>query len=401
MKKIVLAYSGGLDTSLCIHWLKHKRGFSVITYSANLGQRLKMEEAVERALAIGASTVHIGELEDRFVHDYVLPAVKANAQFRANSFLAAALSRPIIAYEMVKTALDEAAPFIAHGGTAWGNDQVRFETAVASLEPKLKTVAPLREWDFENRTDEIEYATKHNIPVHATNDSPYSIDQNIWGTSIDCTDVGAAWKEGEERVFLITKNPEDAPDEPLEIKITFNEGVPSAIDGKHYAPVKLIRELNAIGGEYGIGRGEALEDRLLGYKALKIYEAPGAELIFKAHRALEDITLPANLIRLKQDLSRQYSEIIYQGDWFTDLREALDSFFDTSQKYVSGDVVLRLFKGASQVVSRESTYSLFDPSRTACSTRDKTHNRKAAEGYMGVRRLQHEAEARRRKTKRL
>jgi argininosuccinate synthase len=399
MKKVVLAYSGGLDTSLSIHWLNYSKGFEVITFSANLGQRVNIEGVAERALAIGASTVHIGELKDRFVSEFVLPALKANAQFRANSFLSAALARPLIAYEMVKVALDENAQYLAHGGTPWGNDQVRFETVVAAIEPRLRFIAPLREWHLHSREQEIEYAKRHNIPITVTKDSPYSIDQNIWGTAMECGDIDKAWDETPENVYLITKNPADAPDEPVYISVSFEEGVPTAIDGMHLTPTPLIERLNEIGGGCGVGRGEAVEDRILGMKVMKIYEAPAAEILFRAHRSLEDITLPRNLIAMKQDLSRQYSELIYHGRWYSDLREALDAFFNHSQRYVSGTVNLKLFKGSCGVVSRESPHSIYGADSGPSA--DVPYNRKAAEGYIEVCRMQSAPEAERRKHKRL
>jgi argininosuccinate synthase len=400
MKKVILAYSGGLDTSLCIHWLRYTKGYEVVTFSANLGQKARMEEVVERALSIGAATVHIGELKDRFVTEFVLPALKANAQYRANSLLAAALSRPIIAYEMTKIALDEGAYILAHGGTPLGNDQFRFETVFSSLEPRLKCIAPLREWDMNTREEEIEYARKNNIPITATKESPYSIDQNIWGTTMECGDIAKAWEETPDRIYLVTKNPADAPNEPAYVKVAFEEGIPTVIDGKHLSPVKIIEQLNALGGAHGVGRGEAVEDRIIGVKAMKIFEAPAAEILFRAHRALEDIALPRNLIMIKQELSREYSEMIYQGLWYTDLREAMDAFFNHSQRYVSGTVTLKLLKGACSVVARESKWSLYDSDVISCSRKDAQFNRKAAEGFLEIRKLEVAEEAARRKQKR-
>ncbi len=331
INKIVLAYSGGLDTSVCIRWLKEKYGCEVIAFMADLGQGGNPAEIKERALKIGASKVYIEDLKEEFLKDYIFPALKANAVYEGKYFLATALSRPVIAKKMVEIARKEGAEAIAHGSTGKGNDQVRFDLSVMSLAPELKIVAPLREWELKSREEEIEYARKHGIPVPVTKEKPYSIDVNLWGRSVECGSLEDPGVEPPEDAFEMTVSPENAPDRPAYAEIEFVQGVPKG-------GLDSVSRLNKLAGENGLGRSDLIEDRLVGIKSREVYEAPAAFVLQLAHKELENLTLDRETLHYKSVISEKYAELIYYGYWFSPLREALAAFVESTQQTVTGKV---------------------------------------------------------------
>ncbi|MDD5773728.1 MAG: argininosuccinate synthase [bacterium] len=381
IKKIVVAYSGGLDTSVIVHWLKNKYKCEIIAFSADVGQGEDLEPLKKKAIQTGASRIYIEDLKNEFANEYILPAIYANAVYESNYFMATALSRPLIAKHLVKIALKEKADAIAHGCTGKGNDQVRLELAVMNLAPQLKILAPLRDWEMKSREEEMAYAKKYKIPVKATKRSPYSIDKNIWGVSIECGLLEDPWQVPPEDAYQMTKSPQKAPDKPLEIEIEFVSGVPVRLNNKKYELVDLIEELNIIGGGYGVGRTDMVENRLVGIKSREIYEAPAALIINNAHKAVESLTLDREMLHFKDQLVTKYSELIYFGQWFTPLREALDEFIRKTQKYVSGTVRLRLYKGNCEVIGRKSQYSLYKKDLATYDEGDLFDHR-SAEGFV-------------------
>lgn len=374
IKKIVVAYSGGLDTSVIIHWLKNKYNCEIIAFSADIGQQEDLAPLKEKAIQTGASKIYIEDLKEEFVNEYILPAIYANAVYEGNYFMATALSRPLIAKHLVKIAEKESATAVAHGCTGKGNDQVRFELAVMNLAPQLEILAPLRDWEMKSREEEIEYAKKYGIPIQATKKSPYSIDKNIWGVSIECGILENPWEVPPEDAYQITKSPQKAPDKPLEIEIDFDSGKPRQL-------VNLIEKLNVIGGEHGVGRVDMVENRLVGIKSREIYEAPAATIINIAHKAIESLTLDRETAHFKSQLAAKYSELVYYGQWFTPLREALDEFMKKTQTFVSGTVRLRLYKGNCEVIGRKSPYSLYKKDLATYEQGD-LFDHKASEGFV-------------------
>jgi argininosuccinate synthase len=356
-KKLVLAYSGGLDTSVAIRWLKD-RGYDVVALTIDLGEKKDLDSIQERALKVGASAAYVVDGKVPFLKHFVWPSLQAGAVYEKEYPLATALGRPLIAAMMVEIARREGATGIAHGCTGKGNDQVRFDVTTAALAPDLEVVAPVREWGM-NRDDEIEYAREHGIPVPATVDSPYSTDENLWGRSIEAGVLEDPWAEPPREVFDWTRDPRDCPDEPAYVEIGFKEGVPTTLDGEHADAVALVERLNKLGGEHGVGRIDHLENRLIGIKSREIYEAPAAVLLLQAHQALEDITLTKDVARFKDTVSQQWAQMVYDGLWFSPLRDALYAFVAHTQRHVTGEVRLKLFKGSSMVVGRKAPEQLY------------------------------------------
>ncbi|MEW5758077.1 MAG: argininosuccinate synthase [Candidatus Omnitrophota bacterium] len=361
-KKVVLAYSGGLDTSCIVKWLSN-RGYEVICFMADLGQGLGRGENIEaiekRAFKAGAKKVYIKDLQDEFISDFIVPALKANAIYEGKYLLATALGRPLIAKYLVDIAHKENASYIAHGCTGKGNDQVRIEVAANILDPKLEILAPVREWEFKSREEEIDYAIENNIPIDVTKKKPYSVDRNIWGISIESGILEDLKNEPPEDAFIITKAVSKTPDKPKYIEIYFEKGIPRKLNGKMLGLKKIITELNLIGGAFGIGRTDLVENRLVGIKSREIYEAPAATILYAAHRDLESLTLDRELIHFKENISLKYSELAYYGLWYSPLKDALDSFIETTQDKVTGSTKLKLFKGSCVVVARSSAYALY------------------------------------------
>jgi argininosuccinate synthase len=381
IKKIVLAYSGGLDTSVILCWLKEKYGAEVITFTANLGQGEVLTKIKEKAEKSGASKAYIKDLREEFASDYILPTFKAGALYEGGYPLATALARPLITKELVEIAEKEGAEAIAHGCTGKGNDQVRFEVTARAINPEIKILAPVREWEFSSREEEIEYARARGIPLEVKKESPYSLDRNIWGVSIECGPLEDPWREPPPDSYQLTKSAEEAPPQPLYIEIEFEEGCPVGIDGSRYSLVKLIQTLNEVGGEHGIGRIDMVENRLVGIKSREIYEAPAAVILHQAHRELEKLTLDKDTLHFKPLISTKYAELVYNGLWYSPLREALDGFISKTQKWITGRVKVKLFKGSCQVVGRKSPYSLYDM-KLATYTREDVFDQRASSGFI-------------------
>lgn len=382
-KKVVLAYSGGLDTSVMIRWLIEHYGCEVIAFSADVGQQEDMEKVKEKALATGASKVYVYDLKEEFLREYCFKALKAQAIYEGKYLLGTALNRPIISKYLVDVAAQEGADAVAHGATGKGNDQVRFEASTRALDPDLKVLAPVREWEFKSRQEEIEYAKRHNIPVEATLERPYSIDLNIWSISIECGVLEDPWQEPPEDAYLVTKSPQETPDEPLYLEIGFERGEPVSINGKELDPMSLVTRLNEIGGEYGVGRIDLVENRLVGIKSREVYEAPGATILYTAHKELEHLSLDREAFRFKQHISIKYADIAYYGLWFSPLREALDAFIDKTQEAVTGTTKVKLYKGSCIPVGRRSPYSLYDYKLATYDQEDAFEHR-AGEGFCKI-----------------
>ncbi len=384
IKKIVLAYSGGLDTSVILKWLQEEYGAEVIAFTADLGQGENLAPARERAKKTGASKIYIEDLREEFVANYVFPALQAGAVYESKYMLATALGRPLIAKRLVEIAVEEGADAVAHGCTGKGNDQVRFEVTAAALNPDILVLAPVREWKMKSRDEEIEYAQKHQIPITVTKENPYSTDLNLWGRSIECGVLEDPWVEPPEEVYEITVSPQDAPDEPRYIEIDFSQGVPVKLDGQAMSGAELIQMLNAIGGEHGVGRVDMVENRLVGIKSREIYECPAATILLTAHKGLEELTLDRETLHYKNAMvSSRYSELVYYGLWFHPLREALDAFVKNTQQNVTGRVRLRLYKGACTLVGRKSPYSLYDYS-LATYDKEDVFDQTAAAGFIKI-----------------
>jgi len=378
--KVVLAYSGGLDTSVAIRWLKERYNLDVIALNVNVGSERDFSAVRQKALKVGAVKALVVDAKELFVNHFIFPALQADALYEGQYPLATALARPLMAKLLVDTALKEEASAVAHGCTGKGNDQVRFDVGIATLAPGLKIIAPAREWGM-TREETIKYAQRYRIPVPITASSPYSIDENLWGRSIECGVLEDPWVEPPADVFAWTKSPSDAPDEPCYVEIGFEQGIPISLDGQKADGVSLIQRLNQLAGEHGVGRIDHVEDRLVGIKSREIYEAPAATLLLQAHQALEAMTLSKDQLRFKQKVAIEYADLIYNGLWFSSLRENLAAYVDSSQRFVTGTVRLKLFKGSCSVVGRKSPYSLY---RHELATYDKgdQFDQSAAVGFI-------------------
>ena len=380
--KVILAYSGGLDTSAAIKWIAEKYDMDVIALSIDLGMERDYESIRQKALKVGAIKAAVVDAKDVFINEYVFPALQADAIYEGQYTLATALARPLIAKLMVETALQEGATAVAHGCTGKGNDQVRFDVSTAALAPQLKVIAPAREWGM-TREETIEYAKQHEIPVPVTVASPYSIDENLWGKSIECGVLEDPWVEPPEDIFTWTKSPTDAPDEPSYIEIGFERGIPTSLDGQGLSGAALVEKLNSIAGEHGVGRIDHLENRLVGIKSREIYEAPAATVLLSAHLALEQMTLSRDQLRFKQKVAQEYADLIYNGLWFSALRQDLAAYVQSSQRHVSGMVRVKLLKGKSAVVGRKSPKSLYSYSLATYDEEDQ-FDQSAAEGFIQI-----------------
>jgi argininosuccinate synthase len=381
-EKIAIAYSGGLDTSVMIKWLKDKyEGAEIVAVTGNLGQTKEIENLESKAIATGASSFHFVDLRKQFVEEYIWKALKAGALYEDVYPLATALGRPLLAKALVDIAIEEGCTMLTHGCTGKGNDQVRFEVTFASLAPQLKVLAPLREWEFTSRESEIAYALEHNIPVSATKKSPYSIDENIWGISIECGVLEDPMVPPPDDAYQITVSPEKAPDTPTVVDIEFVEGIPVALDGKQMDGLDLIIRLNELGAMNGVGRLDMVENRVVGIKSREIYEAPAATILHFAHRELERLTLEKSVFQYKKNISQDYANIIYNGVWFSPMRKALDAFVNETQKPVTGLVRIKLFKGSMSLLGRTSPFSLYNE-ELATYTEADTFNHKAAAGFI-------------------
>ncbi|MFC1979409.1 argininosuccinate synthase [Chloroflexota bacterium] len=380
--KVVLAYSGGLDTSVAIRWLIEKYNMDVIALTIDVGNERDFSAIKQKALNTGAIKALIEDAKDSFVNNFVFPLLQADAMYEGQYPLATALARPLIAKLLVETALSEGAGAVAHGCTGKGNDQVRFEVGVNAMAPELKIIAPAREWGM-TREETINYAQRYDIPIPITASSPYSIDENLWGKSIECGVLEDPWVEPPENAFTWTKSPGDAPDEPAYVEIGFEKGIPVTLDGQKVDGISLIQHLNELAGKHGVGRIDLLENRLVGIKSREIYEAPAAVVIMQAHLALEAMTLSKEQLRFKQKVAVEYADLTYNGLWFTALRQDLAAYVESSQRYVTGTVRLKLFKGNSQIVGRKSPFSLYDYSLATYDKGDK-FDQSASPGFIHI-----------------
>ena len=360
IKKIVFAYSGGLDTSVIIKWLKENYGCEIIAFAADLGQGQELDPVREKALATGASKVYIEDLREEFVKDYVFPMLRSNAFYEHNYLLGTSISRPLIAKEQVRIANKEGADGVSHGSTGKGNDQVRFELAYHTLNPEIVIVAPWREWDLNSRTALIDYAVAHGIPVPVTKAKPYSMDRNMFHISYEGGVLEDPWEGPDDDMFLLSTSPEKAPDKPTIIEIQYEAGNPVAVNGEKLSPAKLLARLNQFGGENGIGRIDIVENRFVGMKSRGIYETPGGTILHQAHRAIESITLDREVTFLRDSLIPSYARMIYNGFWFSPERKLIQQTVDQSQIHVTGEVRLKLYKGNCTVMGRKAEKSLYN-----------------------------------------
>ena len=381
IKKIVLAYSGGLDTSVMLRWLKEKYQCEIVCYCADVGQGAEMNGLEEKAKATGGSKLYIEDLRDEFVRDYVWTSVKANAVYEGVYLMGTSLARPVIAKRQIEIAQKENADAVAHGATGKGNDQVRFELTYYALQPDIKVIAPWREWEFGGRTDLIAYAEAHGIPVTATVDKPYSTDRNLMHVSYEGGILEDPWAEPPENIFQMTVSPERAKDEAEYIEIEFTKGEPVAINGERLAPVALLEKLNDIGGAHGVGRVDLVENRFVGMKSRGVYETPGVTILHAAHRALESITMDREVMHLRDSLAMKFAENVYYGFWFAPEFELMRKMIDETQQSVNGNVRLKLFRGNAIVVGRRSPNSLYDE-RIATFEADSVYNQRDAEGFI-------------------
>ena len=357
--KIVLAYSGGLDTSVLLKWIQQKYDADIVTVTLDVGQRENLKEIEEKAKNLGVLKHYSIDAKEEFARNYIFPAIKANALYEEKYPLSTALSRPLIASKMVEVAIKEGVDTIAHGSTGKGNDQVRIEVSARSLDHKLKVIAPVREWKM-TRDAEIEFAKANGIPVPVNVDKPYSIDQNLWGRSVECGVLEHPENEPPEDAYEWTVSPEKAPDKPIDLTLRFEKGVPVAVNGEEMEPVELIWYVNKVAGENGIGRIDHIEDRLVGIKSREVYECPAATVIIEAHRDLEKLVLTRHEYLFKQQVDTQWAYLVYTGLWMDPLREALEAFINKTQERVSGEVKIKLYKGSLRVVGRSSPMSLYD-----------------------------------------
>ncbi len=381
--KIVLAYSGGLDTSIAIRWLKEKYSAEVIAFCADIGQEEDFEKIAEKAKKTGASKVYIEDLKEEFVRDYVFPMLRANAVYESGYLMGTSIARPLIAKKQIEIAIKEKAEAVAHGATGKGNDQVRFELTYYALKPDIKVIAPWREWEFDSRSALIEYANKYGIPVEATKDKPYSIDQNLFHISYEGGILEDPWNEPPEDMYKLVIPPEMAPDKPTYVEINYEKGNPVAINGEVLSAAQLLSKLNKIAGENGIGRIDLVENRYVGIKSRGVYETPGGTVLHIAHRAIESLTLDRELMHLRDSLVHKYSELIYYGYWFSPERLALQTLIDETQKHVTGTVRLKLYKGNCIVTGRKSPCSLYSKD-LATFEREEIYNQRDAEGFIKI-----------------
>ncbi len=383
-EKVVLAYSGGLDTSVIVKWLLEKYDYEIITMTANVGQGdSELEGLEERAIKTGAAQVFIEDLREQLVRDYIFPMVQSGAVYEGKYLLGTAIARPLIGKKLVEIAEKVGATAVAHGATGKGNDQVRFEFAVKALNPYLKIIAPWREWDLKGRSDCMVYARNHGIKIPVTAEKPYSIDRNIWHISFEGGILEDPDREPDRDMYRMTVDPVDAPDQTEDLTISFENGIPFAVNGKKHSPAQLIDELNIIAGRHGVGRIDMVENRFLGMKSRGIYETPGGTLISFAHRELEHYTLDRDLYHYKEGIALKYAEMIYYGLWFTPLREALDAFIQKTQEKVTGTIGMKLYKGNITVSGRESVHTLYHHGMATFED-DDLFEQKDAQGFINL-----------------
>jgi len=380
--KVVLAYSGGLDTSVAIKWLEEKYNLKVVTLTVDVGNVADLEAIRQKALDLGAIKALELDAKESFIRSFVFPALQADAVYEGQYPLATALGRPLIAQLLVEAAQKEGATTVAHGCTGKGNDQVRLDVSVAALAPELKVIAPAREWNM-TREQTIEYAQAHNIPVPITKASPYSIDESLWGRAIECGVLEDPWNEPPEDAFLWTKSLQETPAQPAYLEIGFDKGIPVSLDGKNLDGVTLVQRIHNLAGQHGVGRVDHIENRLVGIKSREVYEAPAAVVLLKAHQALEDLVLAKEQLRFKARVAADYADLIYNGLWFTAMRQDLAAYVESTQRYVTGTVRVKLFRANCQIVGRKSPYSLYDYSLATYDKGD-AFDQSASPGFIHI-----------------
>ncbi|MCC7345354.1 MAG: argininosuccinate synthase [Deltaproteobacteria bacterium] len=383
IKKVVLAYSGGLDTSVIIKWLIEHHGCEVVAFAADLGQGEELSPLQEKAIKTGASKIYIEDLKEEFVRDFVFPMLRANAIYEGAYLLGTSIARPLIAKKQIEIAQKEKADAVSHGATGKGNDQVRFELTYYALQPGIHVIAPWRDWTFKSRSDLIEYAEKNGIPVPVTKSKPYSSDRNLLHISFEGGILEDPWNEPPADMFLLSKSPEAAPDKPTVIEVDYEKGNPVAVNGQKLSPAALLAKLNEIGGENGVGRVDLVENRFVGMKSRGVYETPGGTILHAAHRAIESITLDREVLKIRDSLIPTYAAQVYNGFWYAPERELLQGLIDEAQQRVSGTARLKLYKGNVTVTGRKSPNSLFSED-FATFEKDTVYNQKDAEGFIKI-----------------
>ncbi len=381
--KVLLAYSGGLDTSVIIPWLKENYDCEVIAMAADVGQGEELSPLNEKAIASGAAKIYIEDLTEEFVTDFIYPTLKAGAVYEGKYLLGTSMARPIIAKRLVDIAKQEGCEAICHGATGKGNDQVRFELTIKALAPEMKIIAPWRIWDIKSREDAIAYLEERNLPLPVSKKRPYSMDRNLWHLSHEGSDLEDPWNEPQDDLYMICTPPEKAPDKPTYVTVGFEKGVPLSVDGEKLSPILLIEKLNELGAMNGVGIDDMVENRLVGMKSRGVYETPGGTILYEAHRALESITLDRDTLHYKQGVALKFAEMVYNGQWYAPLREALSAFVDSTQQTVTGDVRLKLYKGSCTSVGIQSPYTLYNED-FATFSRDEVYNQKDAEGFINL-----------------
>jgi len=380
-KKVVLAYSGGLDTSVIIPWLKEHYGCEVIAYAADIGQGEELEPLNEKALKTGASKLYIEDLKEEFIRDFCFPMLQAGAIYERQYYLGTSIARPLIAKRQVEIARQEGADAVCHGATGKGNDQVRFELTFQALAPDLQVIAPWREWDIRSREDAFAYAKKYDIPVPGSVEKPYSMDRNAWHLSFEGGILENPWNEPPKDMFILTTDPQDAPDTPTYVEIDFEAGVPVAVDGETLSPYALVMKLNAIAGKNGVGRADCVENRLVGMKSRGVYETPGGTVLHAAHQELLNLVCERDTLHYRLLIAEKYAQLVYNGQWFTTLRRSLDGFLRESEHYVTGKVRMKLYKGNCICAGRQSPHSLYSEEYATFSA-DEVYNQHDAEGFI-------------------
>lgn len=383
MPRTILAFNGDLESRLALYWLVHERGLQVVTLSINLGQEVYLEPLGELALELGASAAQVLDRREMFLREFALPVLQADAIYQGSCFLGSALGRYVIAQELVRVAREEGCDTVAHSAASKGNDQVRMETAIAAQDPRLRVLAPVRQWNLKSLDDKLKYARKRSIPVETPDSRGVTVDRNLWGASLYIHDLTDPWQAPPEDVFVLTRSLRQAPDEPVVLTIGFAAGVPVSLDGKVMGLQPLVRELNRVGGLHGVGRSDVVEDRLFGIKSREFYEAPTPTILLAAHRDLESLVQSREMIHLREVMNRRYAELVYMGLWFHDLRRALQAFFVETQRRVTGEVRLQLYKGSCTVLGRRSPHTLYD-SRLANQTNLELFDSQWAQGFTSL-----------------
>jgi argininosuccinate synthase len=391
--RAILAFNGDLESRLALHWLVHERGYEVVTLSINLGQEIYLEPLGETALELGATAAQVIDRRRMFLEDFCFPVLQADAIYQQSCFLGSALARYVIAQELVRVAREEGCDTVAHAAASKGNDQVRMETAIAAQDPKLRVLAPVREWNLKNFADKLKYARNRSLPIEEPKASPMAVDRNLWGVSLYFHELTDPWQEAPGESFVLTQPAELTPNEARTVVIGFEAGVPCSLNGQRLEPIPLVRELNKLGGEHGVGRSDVVEDRLFGIKSREIYEAPAPTILWTAHRDLQSLVHTKEMTQIREPLTRRFAELVYMGLWFHDSRRALQAFMKETQKLVTGDVRLKLFKGACTVLGRRSPHSLYD-GRLANQSNLELFDNQWAQGFTSLWTLQSRLAAR-------